>query len=158
MLWVGGWGSSFPVDVRLRVCCFVCFLLPLDAQSQNDAVVPLEGFLTLVGGAGVPYLRAREEGKWKHRSCLCAFLGLLTGQCLTTLFWRGLKLFPPPLPRSVSLFVWRLVFEEGLVLILQRQALTPASDPNRGRPATSVFSEFKCQMLWKKESRNVPRA
>ena len=37
--------------------CVCVFQLPLDTQSQHDAIVALEGFLTLVGGAGVPHLR-----------------------------------------------------------------------------------------------------
>lgn len=35
----------------------MCVLLPLDTQSQYDAVMTLEGLLTFVGGAGVPHLR-----------------------------------------------------------------------------------------------------
>lgn len=61
-----GEGWSFAVDVHfmMRVCVVyvhVCILLPLDTQSQYDAIMTFQGFLTLVGGAGVPHLRGREE-------------------------------------------------------------------------------------------------
>lgn len=45
--------------------------LPLDAQSQNDAVVSLQGFLTLVGGARVPHLTANQQYiEWIVLICL----------------------------------------------------------------------------------------
>lgn len=64
MLWGEGW--SFPLDMHLFITAcvvyvHVCILLPLDTQCQYDAIMTLESFLTLVGGAGVPYLRGREE-------------------------------------------------------------------------------------------------
>lgn len=54
----------------------VCILLPLDTQCQYDAIVTLKGFLTLVGGAGVPYLRGKgtlidilQKGKINTSTC-----------------------------------------------------------------------------------------
>lgn len=35
--------------------------LPLDAERQHDAVVSFQGFLTFVGGACVPDLKARKH-------------------------------------------------------------------------------------------------
>lgn len=55
----GGTGHS-QLHVMITACAayvHVCILLPLDTQRQYDAIMTLEGFLTLVGGAGVPYLR-----------------------------------------------------------------------------------------------------
>lgn len=68
-------GWSFPVDLHLMITTcdvhlHVCVLLPLDAQSQYDAIMTLEGFLTLVGGAGVPYLRERNH----HIHSVCVHL------------------------------------------------------------------------------------
>lgn len=48
-------------DPSLYVYMQVCILLPLDTQSQYDAIMTLKGFLTLVGGAGVPYLKRKDE-------------------------------------------------------------------------------------------------
>ena len=81
------------MHLLITTCCFVhvCNLLPLDTQCQYDAIMPLEGFLTLIGGAGVPYLRGRgrmdlHTGKIilkkpqleinSFHLCLCASLSL----------------------------------------------------------------------------------
>lgn len=56
------WGKASHSQLYMHVTecvvlVHVCILLPLDTQRQYDAIVTLEGLLTLVGGAGVPYLR-----------------------------------------------------------------------------------------------------
>lgn len=39
----------------------VWILLPLDTQCQHNTIMTLKGFLTLVGGAGVPHLRKKSQ-------------------------------------------------------------------------------------------------
>ena len=54
-------------------------MLPLDAQCQYDAIMTLKGFLTLVGGAGVPNLRGEEDihiFKKKLKTCTGLILKL----------------------------------------------------------------------------------
>lgn len=62
MLW--GKGKLFPVGMNLNrvcMCVNVYVMLPLDTQSQYNSIMTLEGFLTLVGGAGVPHLTVSKE-------------------------------------------------------------------------------------------------
>lgn len=57
-------GESFPADMHLMTVAFIVYaknsiLLPLDTECQYDAIMTLEGFLTFVGGAGIPHLRGK---------------------------------------------------------------------------------------------------
>lgn len=44
--------------------------LPLDTQSQYNTIMTLKGFLTFIGGAGVPHLRREGEKQIKY-FCFC---------------------------------------------------------------------------------------
>lgn len=57
-------GKLFPADMHLMTAAFIVYvknsiLLPLDTECQYDAIMTLEGFLTFVGGAGIPHLRGK---------------------------------------------------------------------------------------------------
>lgn len=50
--------------MHLMTAAFIVYvknsiLLPLDTECQYDAIMTLEGFLTFVGGAGIPHLRGK---------------------------------------------------------------------------------------------------
>lgn len=48
---------------------------PLDTQSQHDAIMTFQSFLTFVGGAGVPHLRKNKKlEKISTYLCLGVFM------------------------------------------------------------------------------------
>lgn len=52
--------SSAILHTITIVIAYICSL-PLDTQSQYDAIMAFQSFLTFVGGAGVPHLRKNKK-------------------------------------------------------------------------------------------------
>lgn len=99
MLWGKGRGRYHYVLYILcskHLCAFVCVCVfsPLDTECQYDAVVTLQGFLTLVRGAGVPYLRKRNTCIFRFWARLCHLVRVsvsLSFGCASSFFVRYLN-------------------------------------------------------------------
>lgn len=67
------YASSAVLHTITIVIAYICSL-PLDTQSQHDAIMTFQSFLTFVGGAGVPHLRKNK--KIVVLICVWEYLGL----------------------------------------------------------------------------------